>query len=369
MRPLLGDSLDEISLMVKEKFAQSELQAFLVRPHSDVVEALGELRTMLLCRSIKAQMSDRDRRGWTPLDYAAYGFPEAVEVLLQAGSSLKSGAYLLHQRGVDQWKAVSVLIRAGHPTNARDVGNCGRPPLQFIAANVRPSYRHALELLRHGSHLLDWEARDDFGRSPVEDAEYWAKKRPDNEQQQLICELYRAQRVPPHAQYISSFKGELLMDAEEAATYPRISLIDTALAGNIDSIQELIAAGAMVNERDEAGRTLLHLIAMGDRVPHGYRVALELVRNGGQRGIDWDALTDNGMTARQLAKKAWQRDDLDGSMRAELAWIRGLLKKRCLPPGTSYVYPCMHPDFCHDCSTLPCTCPENDVRGMPGSLY
>ena len=67
----------------------------------------------------------------------------------------------------------------------------------------------------------------------------------------------------------------------------------------------------MVNERDEHGWTLLHLIAAGDRVPNGYQLALELVRHGGRRGVDWDAVTDEGMTARQLADKAWQREDLD----------------------------------------------------------
>ena len=45
------------------------------------------------------------------------------------------------------------------------------------------------------------------------------------------------------------------------------------------------------------------------------------------------------------------------------------LKGEVLPPGESYVFPCMDPDFCWDCELLPCTCPENDVRGMPGSLY
>ena len=125
----------------------------------------------------------------------------------------------------------------------------------------------------------------------------------------------------------------------------------------------------MVNERDDQGRTLLHLIAMGDRVPNAYHVMLELLRHGGRAGVDWNAVTEDGMTARQLAKLAWRREDLDDGIREELAWIRGLLRKQSLPPGESYVFPCMDPDFCYDCCALPCTCPENDVRGMPGSLY
>ena len=108
----------------------------------------------------------------------------------------------------------------------------------------------------------------------------------------LICELYRTQRVPPHAQYISSFDGERLMAAEEAATHSRISLIDTAISGNVNFIGRLISDGAIVNERDEHGRTLLHLIAMTEHVPNAYRVALELVRYGGRAGVDWEAVED-----------------------------------------------------------------------------
>ena len=126
----------------------------------------------------------------------------------------------------------------------------------------------------------------------------------------FIRELYQTRRVPPHAQYISSFDGERLMDAAEAATYPRISVIATALAGDVESIGRFISAGAMVNERDDQGRTLLHLIVMGDRVPNAYRVALELVRHGGREGVDWNAVTDDGITARQLAEQTCRRDDL-----------------------------------------------------------
>ena len=215
---------------------------------------------------------------------------------------------------------------------------------------------------------MDWEACDDNGRTPLDLAEYFADEEPDNGKLPLIRELYQTRQVPPHAQYISSFDGERLLDAEEAATHPRISLIDTALAGDVESIGPLISAGAMVNERDEAGRTLLHLIAMGDRVPNAYRVALELVKHGGRKGVDWNAATDEGMTARQLAKQTWLRDDLADEARRELESIRELLRERRLPLGMSYVFPCMDPRFCAECESLSCTCPENDVPGMPGSF-
>ena len=215
---------------------------------------------------------------------------------------------------------------------------------------------------------MDWEARDDDGYTPLDSAEYFADKKPDNEQLWRIRELYQTRRVLPHAQYISSFDGKRLMDAEEADAYPRISLIDTALAGDVESIGQLISAGAMVNECDDQGRTLLHLIAMGDRVPNAYRVALELVRHGGRKGVHWKAVTDEGMTALQLAEQACRRDDLADEARRETELIRELLRERQLPPGISYVFPCMDPRFCTRCESLSCTCPENDVPGMPGSF-
>ena len=368
-RPLLGDSLEEVSATLGKKLGRTDLQTFLLQPHPDTVQALGTLRNVLSLPTTKAQMNQRDGHRLTPLDYATRAFPEAAELLLQAGASPRSSTYLLHQNGPDKWKVVSPLIRAGYPTDERSSQNFGCSPLHSVAASRQPSYRHALELVRHGGHLLNWDARDDNGCTPLRLADIFAKRSPGSLQRRLIRMLFQTRRVPPHAQYISSFDGERLMDAAEAATHPRISLIDTALAGDVESIGPLISAGAMVNERDEAGLTLLHLIAMGDSVPNAYHVTLELLRHGGWAGVDWDAVTEEGMTARQLAKLAWKREDLDDGICEELARIRGLLRKRCLPPGESYVFPCMDPKFCHECGTLPCTYPENDVRGMPGSLY
>lgn len=368
VKPLLHDSLDEASRTLSEKFKQSDLIIFLLQPHPDATQALDSLHTMLTLPSISAQINRSDLTGERPIYYAARAFPEAVEVLLQAGASPKRGTLMLFQYAPGQWKAVSALIRAGYPMDERDYDAYWRSPLHSVAANLQPSYRHALELVRHGGHLLDWYACDEEEHMPFGVANYFANEEPDNEQLQLIRKLYRTQSIPHHAQYISSFDGERLKDAEEAATHPRISLIDTSVAGDVASIGSLISAGAMVNERDDEGRTLLHLIAMGDRVPHGYRVALELVRHGGHEGVDWDAETSDDQTALEIAEETLEREDLDDSAWRELEQICELLETRCLPPGESYVFPCMNPDFCRKCESLRCTCIENDVPGMPGSF-
>ena len=146
----------------------------------------------------------------------------------------------------------------------------------------------------------------------------------------------------------------------------RVSLIETVILGGVESIGALISAGAMVNERDEAGHTLLHLIAMGDRVANGYQVALELLRHGGPRGIDWDAVTNDGKTALVIAEENLQ-NDLGDDMRTEMTAIAEFLRYRHLPFGEQYVFPCMGPSYCQDCGSSRCSSPENDVPGMPGS--
>ena len=159
------------------------------------------------------------------------------------------------------------------------------------------------------------------------------------------------------------------MSAEEAAVRPRASLIDAGLSGEVDPIGALIAAGTMVNERDEAGRTLLHLVAMGDRVRNTYEIAMEVVRHGGY-GVDWDAKMGNGRTALDVVEETVHQRNICNNFDRyrELGKILELLKARRLPPGERYVFPCMDPDFCYKCESLGCICVENDVPGMPGSF-
>lgn len=370
MRPLLGESIDEVSATLDEKLERSDLQAFLLQPHPDITQALGTLRDMLLLPTIKAQINRRDGYGWTPVAYATNVFPEAVETLLQAGASTRAGPYLLHQNGLDQWKAISALIRAGYPTDERHRDTFGRFSLHYVASTLQPRYRHALELVRHGGHLLDWNALDDDNNTPLEVAEHFANRNPNNEQLQLIRELCLTRRIPPHAQYISSFDGERLMDADEAAAHPSISLIDTALAGDVQSIGPLISAGAMVNERDGEGRTLLHHLAYHDTIPNREQIMLELLQHSGYRGIDWEATTADGQTPLDIAAETLAIEGLDMRIRAEVAYVQGVLQIRCgvLPDGMDYIFPCMDPRYCRRCVSLPCQCPENDVPGMPGSF-
>lgn len=75
-----------------------------------------------------------------------------------------------------------------------------------------------------------------------------------------------------------------------------------------------------------------------------------------------------GKTALEIADETRQRDDLDENVRVEMEKIVTYLEDPWLPVGEEYVFPCMDPDYCNVCCSLRCTCPENDVPGMPGSF-
>ena len=92
-KPMLHDSLHEASQTLVEKLQQSDLIMYLLQPHHDAAQALNNLRSMLSLPGMSAQVNRSDRFGWKPLDYAVRAFPEAMEVLLQAGASANSKGF------------------------------------------------------------------------------------------------------------------------------------------------------------------------------------------------------------------------------------------------------------------------------------
>ena len=59
-RPLLGDSLEEVTAALGEKLGRTDLQEFLIKPHSDIIHALDALCEMLSLPTTKAQINQRD---------------------------------------------------------------------------------------------------------------------------------------------------------------------------------------------------------------------------------------------------------------------------------------------------------------------
>ena len=74
------------------------------------------------------------------------------------------------------------------------------------------------------------------------------------------------------------------------------------------------------------------------------------------------------LNALDIARMTLMCRDLDKDTRDELERIAAYLVNPCLPLGQCYVFPCMDPRYCEQCASLFCSCPENDVPGMPGSF-
>lgn len=360
--PYLHEDQNENWQSLCEKMGWTDLHMLFLDTRSPLV-SLDVLEQKLKLPRFAAQLNAKDAQGSTPFEYAISAHPAAVEVLLRAGANpwlvdgpLAEAAY----GGVDA--AIGPLIRAGIDVNQR--GRDGRTALHRAAtqpiqlASSLQRYQVTLELIRHGGHVIDWDPRDKWGDTPLDDAQTCVTEYPHDENYRAMLELYTTREVPAHSRYIST--PQLVEVQEECDIDASQSLVSAGLRGDREAIGELIRLGAMVNERDDDGNTLLHLIAVGE-VVDGYEVALEVVRHGGY-GVDWEARTSDGQTALDLARETLKRQECE-----ETKKIMDLLEARRLPPGERYVFPCMDLEYCRQCSSIEdCIC--SDVP-MPGAFY
>lgn len=295
-----------------------------------------------------SQVNARDALACTSLLYASLCDAEAVQALLRSRANPRQNEILTYAARAGTAAVISALVRAGADVNA--TATDGRAALHW-AANYNMAYSInefavALELIRHGGHMLDWDVQDNYDRTALDSAKERVRVNPSDEDSKRLLELYSTHQLPDGAQYIPVPSSVDAADEESVTNdgidLPSTSLIRAELKGDFDAIDDLIQRGAMVNERDRDGRTLLHLVALG-QVPDGYRVALELVGNGGW-SVHWDATMHDGdreLTPLDIAES----EGLNGEQRVELETIRDLLTARRLPPGAEYLWPCMDPDF------------------------
>lgn len=353
--PYLHEDIDETWDNLRQKMRWNTLHILFTDIHNLVIP-LDKLEQMLLQPDVAVQINLFDIAWLTPLYYAVNGHPETTDILLRAGANPWLLRYPLTEAvevGADS--VISPLIRAGVYVNHRN--RWKRHALHYIAC--RPSkaassserYKLATELVRHGGHLLDWEARDKWGNTPVDEARKRAQEYPNDSNFQALLELFLTHEVPPRARCIDPSNDAEPVDQGDMPAHQSTSLVGAGIRGDVDAIGELIRLGAMVNERDGSGNTVLHLAAMG-RVQDGFKVALEVARHGGY-GVDWDARTVDGLTALELMEKR-MRQTSEPDDEAERLWR--LLWYRELPSGERYVYPCMDPNYCPRCSSLDCTC-------------
>lgn len=369
IRGLLDEEVAEVSEGVSMKMHWTKLHRYFIHAECSNTTLSASLNTVL--HELAAEVNIKDSRGWPPLTYALYNSPLAVEPLLRAGANpwlIDPPLFYASEAGASA--AVGPFIRAGVDVNEHD--QYGNTPLHIAAwPDMRRNlngYSFALELVRHGGDTVNWEARNRWDGTPLEYAKDRVKRNPLDEESKLLLELYSTHRLPAGARYISSASCIVALptDSAEWLSAAPTSVIQAGLCGDVKAIGDIIRAGAMVNEVDEYGHTLLHLVALG-RVPNGYQMALELVRHGGY-GVHWDAVTSEGKTALDLAEERLVSEDMDDTAREEVVAIFDLLQDRCLPLGEEYIFPCMDPDYCTYCSSNPCWCGQQDVPGMPGTF-
>lgn len=358
--PYLHEDPDETWASLQRKMRWTDLHLLFVDYRSPLI-SLDALERTLKLPGIAAQLNVMDTWGCPPLYYAIRARPEAVEILLRAGANpWLVGKPLVHAADVGADEAISPLVRAGCDVNERD--QYGRSALHTAAlppdkaASSLQRYQVALELVRHSGHAIDWELRDEWGDIPLEQAQLSAEEDPMDRNIQATVALYNTHEVPFHALYIPS--PDVAAVGGEGNLKCSTSLVNAGIRGDREAVRELISLGAMVNERDDDGYTLLHLVAMG-RARDGYKVALELVHHGGY-GIDWDAQTVQGDTPLTLAKSRLEQYNCN-----EARNVLHLFEDRRLPLGERYLFPCVDPAYCRQCSSMECICAE---FSMPGSF-
>ena len=228
-------------------------------PLHHVAEKARGAACVELLLAANADPAARDHRGATPMHYAARdgGQPGRIRALVAAGADVEArtdvGETPLHYAAANDRSgaAFETLLALGGDIDARDDG--GAALLHAAAGADNPVVVKAL--LSAGA---DVEARDADGRSPLHDA----------------------------AALSGWYEDPLVSQAGPHPIYG-----DTAV------VEALLAAGAEVDARDDAGYTPLHAAAWRSRNPTVLELLLEA-------GADPDARTDAGETPLEMA---WTR--------------------------------------------------------------
>ena len=266
------------------------------------------------CLAAGADLRARDKRGQTPLHWAARSNenPEVLQALLTAGADLrardKRGQTPLHwaARSNENPEVLQALLTAGADLSARN--EAGLTPLYTAAMNENPEVFQAL--LTAGADL---SARNEAGLTPL----HWAagfNENPEVLQALLTAGADLSARneaglTPLHWAARSNENPEVLQALLAAGADPsaRSSSESTPLHyaawfnENPEVLQALLAAGASLKVRDQAGDTLLHAAADNDNLP-AIQFLLKL-------GLNAKSRNENGKTPLHAWAASYTADD------------------------------------------------------------
>ncbi len=155
---LSQDDLDEIAT----RFGMTGLHQRLFLPGPQLTaEGLMDLMPFL---------NKPDRKGRTPLYYAIQWASYAVEMLLNSGADLQSVEQPLHLAiKYSDSTVVGLLTRGGADVNERK--HDGSTPLIHLTEweyYIKERYEKINELVRHTGDKIDWDARDDDGKTALD---------------------------------------------------------------------------------------------------------------------------------------------------------------------------------------------------------
>ncbi|PSR75441.1 hypothetical protein PHLCEN_2v9116 [Hermanssonia centrifuga] len=156
--PLLQDDFNGVAT----RFGMTELHQRLFLPGPQLTaEGLVDLVPL---------RNTPDGRGWTPLYYAIRWAPYAIEMLRNAGADLQLVKEPLHVAIVHSDSTIiGPLIHAGADVNERDdPGGC--TPLIYLTkwTYLNKRYEKMNELMRHAGDKIDWDARDEDGKTALD---------------------------------------------------------------------------------------------------------------------------------------------------------------------------------------------------------
>ena len=259
----------------------------------------GHTHTVRCLLEMNAEMDISNNLGETALVSAARnGHEEAVKLLLSRGASQTAedieGWTALHWAIMGGYNSVVQILLSAVTHNQSD--NLQHNKALILAAEVG-SHTVVQMLLKEGA---DVDYKDDEGSTPL----HWAVPEGHMEASRVLLSNYadpssrdHYNNTPMHWTVshcaISRLLADYGADVNAKNSVGQSTLLWSALAGKMDTVETLLELGADINQGDRNGFTALHAAAL-----NGHEPMIRLLLGG---GADANRLDRDGWTALQVA--------------------------------------------------------------------